>query len=324
MGSFFSFTGRTNRLPYFLQLLVIIVAEMVVIFGGGAAINQALGWNQDSFTLFALGVGSVASVFTLFPAVRRLHDLDRPGIHYLLLLIPIYNLYLGLCMLFQRGTAGPNRFGPDPLALGAALAQPVPTPPPQPNWEAPRPNTQPRDLTVPSVPSGQIERSPTELSPEWGTPAEPAMQAASEMPPPSRSKTQFYSAIAQSEPSEAPPAAKANGDARKIVGFLVTYSWRPEGDLFPLREGRNLIGRDPAQCDITIAEDDQLSAVNSHITFRKNFVIGDMMSMGGTDVDNQSVQTQFHPLANYASIRTGATVWTFVAVNPAAPAKPEN
>jgi uncharacterized membrane protein YhaH (DUF805 family) len=49
--------------------------------------------------------------------VKRLHDLDRPGWHWFLLAVPIYNIYLGLVLLFQRGSWGGNRFGPDPLAF---------------------------------------------------------------------------------------------------------------------------------------------------------------------------------------------------------------
>lgn len=49
-------------------------------------------------------------------AIRRLHDLERPGVHWLLLLIPFYNIYLGFVLLLQKGTEGPNRYGEDPVA----------------------------------------------------------------------------------------------------------------------------------------------------------------------------------------------------------------
>jgi ribosomal protein L40E len=104
--------------------------------------------------------------------------------------------------------------------------------------------------------------------------------------------------------------------ARRIVAILITYTWQPEGQVFPVREGRNLIGRDPQQADIAVPQDDTLSAVNSHITFRKSFVIGDQVSMGGTDVNGEPVEQQFHPLPNYSRIRTGSTIWTFIAISP--------
>jgi hypothetical protein len=117
---------------------------------------------------------------------------------------------------------------------------------------------------------------------------------------------------AAAEQAKALPTAAG----RKIVGVLVTYSWSDQGQIFPICEGRNRIGSDPSQCDIAIPQDDTLSAVNSHIVFRKSFTIGDDVSMGGTDVDGEPVEIAFVPLRNYARIRTGSTHWTFIAVQP--------
>ena len=103
---------------------------------------------------------------------------------------------------------------------------------------------------------------------------------------------------------------------RRVIGVLITYSWSPEGQVFPIREGRNLIGRGD-QCDIRVPEDPAMSEVNSHITFRQSFVVGDMVSMSGTDLNGQPVEEQFRPLGNYAKIRTGSTHWTFVILDAA-------
>jgi hypothetical protein len=102
---------------------------------------------------------------------------------------------------------------------------------------------------------------------------------------------------------------------RKIVGMLITYSWNPDGQVFPIYEGRNLIGRD-RDCEVCIAEDQTLSGRNSHITYRQNFVVGDLVSMAGTDLDDVPIEEQFHPLPNYSTIRTGSTYFTFVSVKP--------
>ena len=59
-----------------------------------------------------------------------------------------------------------------------------------------------------------------------------------------------------------------------------------------------------------------MSSVNSHITFRRSFMVGDMVSMGGTDLDDEPVEEQFRLMANYARIRTGSTQWFFVIVDP--------
>ncbi|HTR66069.1 MAG TPA: zinc ribbon domain-containing protein [Terriglobales bacterium] len=109
---------------------------------------------------------------------------------------------------------------------------------------------------------------------------------------------------------------------RKIVGILVTYSWAPEGKIFPVLEGRNYIGRDP-ECEISIPEDQTMSARNSHITYRTGFVVGDMVSMTGTDLNGAPIEEQFHSLANYSTIRAGSTYFTFIVVQPPAAAAPE-
>ena len=55
-------------------------------------------------------------VYLLLVAPQRFRDLNRPGWHAALLLIPIYNLYVGLDLAFARGTRGTNLYGSDPLA----------------------------------------------------------------------------------------------------------------------------------------------------------------------------------------------------------------
>ena len=121
----------------------------------------------------------------------------------------------------------------------------------------------------------------------------------------------------------APPDPSAEGAAprqqeRKILGILITYSWKPEGQIFPVREGRNLIGRG-AECEILVPEDTTLSSVNTHITFRKSFTIGDMVSMSGTDLNGEPIEEQFVPLSNLSRIRTGSTHWVFVEIPALSP-----
>jgi preprotein translocase subunit SecG len=48
-------------------------------------------------------------------AAKRFHDLGKSGWHSLLLIIPIYNIYVILGLLLQTGTEGQNQYGDDPL-----------------------------------------------------------------------------------------------------------------------------------------------------------------------------------------------------------------
>jgi Protein of unknown function (DUF805) len=65
---------------------------------------------------------------TLLPgiavSIRRLHDLDRTGWWILLALIPLIGWIILLIWYISKGTDGPNRFGPDPLATLAIPAAP--------------------------------------------------------------------------------------------------------------------------------------------------------------------------------------------------------
>jgi hypothetical protein len=158
-------------------------------------------------------------------------------------------------------------------------------------------------------------------TPAAAPPAEKApAPATAPVSAPQRRVTVFDPSATGVAAAKAPASETTKGiptaAGRKIVGVLVTYSWNEQGQVFPLYEGRNRIGSDPAQCDIAIPQDDTLSSINSHIVFRKSFTIGDDVSMGGTDVDGEPVEIAFVPLKNYARIRTGSTHWTFIAVQP--------
>ena len=50
--------------------------------------------------------------------VRRLHDTDRSGWWLLISLVPLVGFILLIIWLARPGDAGPNRFGPDPVASG--------------------------------------------------------------------------------------------------------------------------------------------------------------------------------------------------------------
>ncbi len=112
--SIFSMQGRLNRARYFWTSFAIWMAMYVAAFSFGLV----AGLTQMSETVVTVGslvISIFASVVIAFQAVKRLHDLDRPGTHYWLLMVPFYNIYLSFVLLFKLGSDGTNRFGPDPL-----------------------------------------------------------------------------------------------------------------------------------------------------------------------------------------------------------------
>ena len=112
----FSASGRANRAWYFWHVVlddfailtaVILMAVLGVVVGPLAAIPM-------------LGVVAAGGWAGVAITMKRLHDIERPSWHFLLMMVPIYNVYLGLLLLFKQGTIGPNQYGPDPLGAPAA------------------------------------------------------------------------------------------------------------------------------------------------------------------------------------------------------------
>ena len=102
------FSGRARRpeywfwiLFYWLVLVVLVILDGVVVGVGGRV------------TVFT-SIGMLALFLpTLAVAVRRLHDTDHSGWMILIPFIPIIGSIIFIVFMCQRGTAGPNRFGPD-------------------------------------------------------------------------------------------------------------------------------------------------------------------------------------------------------------------
>lgn len=136
----FSFSGRINRAKYWLGTLILLIIGLVL---GGFVFLIAAGGSGISLIIL-IPVGVVMFVIGLAIAVKRLHDRDKSGawllVYYVLpavldrvaralegsggeLLLSVASLGISLWAVvelgFLRGTAGPNRYGPDPLTSAA-------------------------------------------------------------------------------------------------------------------------------------------------------------------------------------------------------------
>ena len=114
-----------------MNLIVQCVTTKYVKFSGRARRKKFLLFNLTYLILLFhylnlteanSGYSFIAGLFILILAlptiavsIRRLHDTNRSGWWYLLTIIPlgIIVLYVFYCF---KGTKGPNKFGPDPLA----------------------------------------------------------------------------------------------------------------------------------------------------------------------------------------------------------------
>ncbi|MBI3700521.1 MAG: DUF805 domain-containing protein [Afipia sp.] len=102
--NFVGFDGRASRSEYWFWTLFSMIATLV------AGV-------MDGFVGFGIFSGVVSLVLFLpglAVAFRRFHDLDHTAWWLLLTLTGVGAVIILIWFCF-RGTAGPNRFGPDPL-----------------------------------------------------------------------------------------------------------------------------------------------------------------------------------------------------------------
>ena len=121
-------------------------------------------------------------------------------------------------------------------------------------------------------------------------------------------------------PSEPPPmertvaVQKVDGipPKRYVVGWLVALSGSGRGESFPLRIGRNVLGRD-RRCDVVV-QDDQASAHHADLVFRpeeRRFILMDHNSTNGTYVNEAEIEAR-RDLVGKDVIRIGSHKYLFM------------
>ena len=109
------FTGRARRSEFWLFWLFTIV-----VGGIAGALDYMLFPGEVEPLQLIVGLGLL--IPSLAVAFRRLHDTDRTAGWLLLWLVPILGWLALLVFYLTPGTAGSNRFGPDPKALAGDIA----------------------------------------------------------------------------------------------------------------------------------------------------------------------------------------------------------
>jgi uncharacterized membrane protein YhaH (DUF805 family) len=118
MSDLLSMQGRFSRSRYIVNTLVITLVTYAFAFVAGIIMGFA-GMGEDLAGIAGGVLGFIGQIVLAFACVKRLHDLGRPGWHFWLFLVPFYNIYLGLVMMFVKGASSANQFGPDPMAAAA-------------------------------------------------------------------------------------------------------------------------------------------------------------------------------------------------------------
>jgi uncharacterized membrane protein YhaH (DUF805 family) len=124
--SLFGTQGRLPRGTYALRLLTLNATIMIAAYCLGLIIGSTFEPNviEQIIPVIALVIGGLGELLIAIQAIKRLHDLNRPGTHFWLLLLPGYGLYLAVLLLAKQGTRGSNSYGEDPLA-GEQLTRPL-------------------------------------------------------------------------------------------------------------------------------------------------------------------------------------------------------
>jgi uncharacterized membrane protein YhaH (DUF805 family) len=110
-AKYFNFHDRACRSEFWYWTLFTMIVAIVA-----ALIDMKLDTQL---------VAGAWNLVTLIPglaiSIRRLHDLDRSGWWVLLSFIPLVGAIILLVWFATKGTAGPNRYGPDPIAATTPL-----------------------------------------------------------------------------------------------------------------------------------------------------------------------------------------------------------
>jgi uncharacterized membrane protein YhaH (DUF805 family) len=102
------FSGRARRKEYWMFFLFNILAMVALAF-----VEGVLGIAPESDSSVLVGIYQLAILVpSIAVGVRRMHDTNHSGWW---LLVPIVNLVFAV----TDGTAGDNRFGPNPKATPA-------------------------------------------------------------------------------------------------------------------------------------------------------------------------------------------------------------
>lgn len=115
-----TFAGRATRPEFWwFTLFYMIVITGVSMLGGVLTGAMVSGDASDTATgaaaLVGVGLQTIAMLVLLLPqlsaTVRRLHDTDRSGWFYWMILIPLAGPIILLVFLCSQGTPGRNKFG---------------------------------------------------------------------------------------------------------------------------------------------------------------------------------------------------------------------
>lgn len=106
---FFRFSGRVGRAAYFLAGLLLAIVQAFLLYRFTLVPQDSTEGQMWAMAFWGAVLISLWSNVAL--GVKRLHDLDKPGIIAVSLFIPIVSIAAFLVLCIFPGTHGPNQYG---------------------------------------------------------------------------------------------------------------------------------------------------------------------------------------------------------------------
>ena len=173
----------------------------------------------------------------------------------------------------------------------------------------------PQDMNEPEIPIVRPRAVATSAgaSGDGGSSSRSASAAASSAPPPVVAPRRETGSV-QPPPMERTIAAqKLDATAKRyVVGWLVSLNGSARGESYPVRMGRNVLGRD-RKSDIVV-NDDQASSHHADLVFRpeeRRFILMDHNSTNGTYVNESEIEPR-RDLSGKEVIRIGSHRFLFM------------
>jgi uncharacterized membrane protein YhaH (DUF805 family) len=114
--NYVTFSGRAARSEYWYWVLFTVLASLACGTLDAAIFSNDFPASSPLDSVFGL----VTFLPSLAMSVRRLHDIDRTG-WWVLIGFTIVGIILLIYWACKKGTAGPNRYGADPLSGGGQV-----------------------------------------------------------------------------------------------------------------------------------------------------------------------------------------------------------
>ena len=113
LKNYATFSGRARRREYwFFSLFVAIISVVTYLIDYTAGLSFTIG--KTDFGIIQTIVGLFFLIPSIAVTVRRLHDTDRSGVWYFMVLIPLIGSIWLFVLTVLNGTSGDNKYGSDP------------------------------------------------------------------------------------------------------------------------------------------------------------------------------------------------------------------